>query len=86
MQFDFNGIDEYLPETSFDDVMSIINASDMIISQIGWTIAAAEILNKKIFVLFSAKGRKSKNWFFKTITPEKVITKKTSEYCFDNIV
>ena len=56
----------------------------MFITQIGWGIAAAEALNKKIFVIFAEKGFHSSDKFFSTITPAKVITKETSYYCIDN--
>ncbi len=84
LDFEIKGIDETIEKTSIDDLFKIINASDMVITQIGWTIALAEILNKKIFVIFSVNGLESDNWFFNTITPKKVITKQTSSYCIDN--
>jgi hypothetical protein len=85
MNISFDNIDMIYEDTSIFDLFSLINSSDMVLTQIGWTIAMAEILNKKVFVCFSQLGFSSENWFFNTITPKKVIIKDTSSYFVDDM-
>ena len=84
MDISFKGMDAIMEDTTIDELFDLFNSADMVITQIGWTLAMAEILNKKLFVFFSGRGLKSKDYFFRTITPRKVITKRTSSYCIDD--
>jgi hypothetical protein len=80
----FKGI--YISEqdrTTVSELLGLILISDMIIAQQGFMTAFAEALDKKIIVMFSWKGLQSKNPFFKSITPEKVCTKPTTEWVTD---
>jgi hypothetical protein len=81
----FSNVDlDYTDRTDIKMLLGLINISDIFITSIGWGIAAAEALNKKVFVLFAQSGLNSSNKFFSSITPKKVITKKTSFYSVDN--
>lgn len=85
-KYHFEGIDmDVVGQTDYKELIELYTMSDMIITQIGYSIALAEALNKRIFVLFSKAGLDSDEYFFRTITPKKVITKPTSSWAHDKM-
>lgn len=80
----YKNFDHILDETSINQLMNLVFQSDLIISQNGHILALAEGLNKNIICFFSSKLKKTNNIFFNSITPKKVITKKTSNYVYDD--
>lgn len=78
------GIDEDLSGTSnISELFAIIDSSDVVLTQPGYMCPMAESLNKKLFVIFSARGMRTNQSFYRHIRPAKVLTKKSSIACTD---
>lgn len=91
LRHDEDGTDVYLKNyneifenTTINQLLNLVDCSDLILSQNGHILAIAEALNKKIISIFSSNLINCEDDFFRTITPSKVITKPTSYYCYDN--
>jgi hypothetical protein len=69
---------------AFSYLCDLFQNSDLIFCQVGWPLVLAEALDKKCLLLFSHQGTRSKNNFINSITPEKVITKKSTTYFYDD--
>lgn len=80
----YKNFDYLLEKTSINQLMNLVFQSDFIISQNGHMLALAESLNTKIISIFSSKLRETNDVFFNSITPKKVITKKSSHYVYDD--
>lgn len=78
VDLDLNG------KTSLTDLLDIASVADAFFGQCSFIIPLAEIFNKPLLVLWSAKGLTSNNTAISTITPDKVLSKETSCYVFDN--
>ena len=70
-------LDKELP---FLDLVKLFNESELVITQVGWAVALAEILDRFLIGIFTERALNSNNKFISTIKPHKVITKPTSTY------
>jgi len=76
--------DMEINRTTINELLNLIKQSDLIISQNGHILAMAEAMEKKIITVFSSKLKTTNDFFLRSITPQKVITKSTSKYLYDN--
>ena len=63
----------------FLELVKLFNESKLIITQIGWAIALAEMLDKPLIAIFTKRALNNDNKFISTITPEKIVTKPTTQ-------
>lgn len=64
---------------SFENLVKLFNEAELVICQQGWGTALAELLDVPAKVVFTQRGLDSKNKFIGSITPNKILTKSTSE-------
>jgi len=79
------GIDHYIQTPDYIRTISIYDNADMIIGQVGHSIPMAEALDKKAMIIYSVKGLQSKHVFINSITPQKIHSKKTTGFIYDNM-
>ena len=63
---------------AFLELVNMFNSSKLIISQTGWAVALAEMLDKPILNIFTRRALEGAYKFIATITPKKIHTKQTS--------
>jgi len=84
--FKFSGIGlDMVDKTDYKGLLDLYSMADIVLSQIGYSVALAEALDTRIFVLFAQSGLDSEEYFFRTITPKKVITKESSYWASDSM-
>jgi ADP-heptose:LPS heptosyltransferase len=66
------------------ETLNLVRQSDIVVTQVGNLLAAAEAMDKPTIAVFSRKMRDSQNVFLSSITPEKVVTKITTEFFYDD--
>jgi len=69
---------------SFNSLVNIFNSAKIVIAQNGWAIPMSEMLNIPNLICYTQRGLNSKIQFFNTITPNKILHKKTSKYVILN--
>jgi hypothetical protein len=62
----------------FFELVDMFNSSRLVISQVGWAIPLAEMLDVNILTLFTKRALESENHFINTITPNKICQKVTT--------
>lgn len=70
--------------TSVTDVLDIASVADAFYGQCSFIIPLAESFDKKLMVMWAAKGLKSSEPYIATITPRKILSKPTSHYVVDD--
>lgn len=71
-------------QTSVSDLLDIAYISDAFYGQCSFIIPLAESFSKPLLVVWSNKGLHSGEPYIATITPRKILSKKTSTYIIDN--
>ena len=71
-------------QTSVSDLLDIASIADAFYGQCSFIIPLAESFNKPLLVVWSNKGLHSGEPYIATITPRKILSKKTSTYIVDN--
>lgn len=71
-------------ETSVSDLLDLAYACDAVVGQVSFAIPLAEVFDKPLLVLWSARCFASEEILIRTITPQKLLTKKTSWYAVDD--
>lgn len=71
-------------QTSVSDLLDIASISDAFYGQCSFIIPLAESFNKPLLVVWSNKGLHSGEHYIATITPRKILSKKTSTYIIDD--
>ena len=66
-------------EYPFLELVEIFNSAKLVISQIGWAVPLAEMLDVPINVIFTKRALYSDRRFIQTIKPHKIRTKKTTQ-------
>lgn len=85
-RFELTGIDLDLTNSlDIPNLLQLISQSNICLSQSCFFLPFSEAINKKCFVVFSAKGFKSPLKFYRHITPAKTINKpEIIGYCVDD--
>jgi len=82
---ELTGIDEDLTDISvIQELLELVNSSDIVLTQMGYMLPMAEALNKKLFSLHSYAGLHTNQAFYRWLTPQKSVTRKSSVYIIDN--
>jgi len=80
----FKNIDMDLwSKTTIADLFDVANIADCAVTQVGYTVPMMESFNKKVMIVFSDKGLKSKEEYLRLILPHKLINKKTTSFFTD---
>jgi len=84
-KFKYDGIDlNFTNRTSVSEMIDVVASVDAIFGYCSFLVPLAESLNKKSLFCWSHKGLRSKTTYINTITPEKILYKKSSEYIVDS--
>lgn len=70
--------------TSVSDVLDIASVCDAMVGQCSFMIPLAECFDKPLMVVWAARGLESKELYIRQCTPQKILSKKTSRFMFDN--
>lgn len=70
-------------KTSVEQLLDIGDLAHAFIGQCSYIIPLAESFNKPIMVVWSNRVLSAKEQYIKTITPDKILHKQTSQYMFD---
>lgn len=62
----------------FSWLIDQFNSADLVISQVGWAVPLAEMVDAPIITIFTRRALNSSNSFISTITPNKIKTKPTT--------
>lgn len=63
----------------FLELVKMFNSCKLVISQVGWAVPLAEMLNTPIQIIFTKRAMFSNYNFISRIKPKKILTKSTSE-------
>ncbi len=84
-KYEYTGIDLDLRDrTDTEDLINAAYVSDALFGYCSFFVPLAESLGKKAFFVWANKGLKSVEPFIRTITPQKILHKKSSHYIVDN--
>ncbi len=64
---------------NFFKLVNMFNTAKLVISQVGWAIPLAEMLDVPVITVFTKRALKSDNEFISTITPIKICNKPTTD-------
>lgn len=70
--------------TSVTDLLDLGKSCDAMVGQCSFVIPLAEVFDKPLLVVWSAKGMASEKLFISTVTPKKVLHKASSRFIIDN--
>lgn len=70
--------------TSVSDVLDLGLHCDALVGQCSFIIPLAEVFDKPLLVVWAARGLASEKVFINSITPKKVLSKKTSTFVIDS--
>jgi len=76
---DFENIKFLAEQIDFFDLVDMFNSAKLVISQIGWTVPLAEMLDVPINVIFTRRALNSGQRFINTIKSHKIKTKETTK-------
>jgi len=62
----------------FQELVDIFNRARLVITQVGWAVPFAEMLDVPCLAVFTERALNSSNSFIRTITPKKICHKKTT--------
>lgn len=83
--FELEGIDEDRSKcNSIPDILSMIDQADLVITQSSYFIPASEAHDTKCLIVMAQAGLESKEYFWKYVTPQNMITQSTSDYVVDS--
>ena len=75
----FNNVKFIDEQYNFEKLIEMFNSASLIISQVGWAVPLAEMLNIPLITIFTKRALNSEHLFIRTITPEKIVTKPTTQ-------
>ena len=74
----YNNIQFINKKYKFKDLIDMFNSAKAVISQVGWAVPLAEMLDVPLIAIFTKRALNSKYQFISTIKPHKIKTKKTT--------
>lgn len=84
-KYDYTNIDLDLRDrTDVQDLINLASISDALFGYCSFFVPLAECLNKKAMFIWANRGLNSVEQFIRTITPEKILHKKSSHYVIDH--
>ena len=83
--YEYQGIDlDLRDKTDTEDLINAAYISDAMFGYCSFFVPLAESLNKKALFVWARKGLISNEQFIRTITPQKILHKKSSLHIVDN--
>lgn len=83
--YEYQGIDlDLRDKTDTEDIINAAYISDAMFGYCSFFVPLAESLNKKALFVWARKGLVSSEQFIRTITPQKILHKKSSHHIVDN--
>lgn len=84
-KYEYTGIDlDLRDKTDTEDLINAAFVADAMFGYCSFFVPLAESLNKKAMFVWARKGLISSEQFIRTITPQKILHKKSSHYIVDN--
>ena len=71
-------------KTSVSDLLDLGSICDGAVGQCSYIIPLAELFDKRLMIVWASKGLASQDMIIKTVTPEKILSKQTSQYVIDD--
>lgn len=84
-KYEYTGIDlDLRDKTDTEDLINAASIADALFGYCSFFVPLAESLDKKAMFVWSKKGLNSMEQFIRTITPQKILHKKSSHHIVDN--
>jgi len=75
----FNNVRFIDKQYFFQDLIKIFNSAKLVISQVGWAVPLAEMLDVPLIIIFTKRALNSEYEFISTIKPYKIKSKLTTQ-------
>lgn len=73
-----------LTRTSVADLLDLASICDRVVAQCSFAVPLAEVFDKPLLAIWAEKGFRASSSFVRLITPQKVLSKKTSQFVVDD--